>query len=306
MVDHTTWPDLTKSEMDTLDGIAQTGMCLATTTRQSVEDWILALAELRSNDRCNGPSFLRPFHIATLAAEMRVRGQPVEIPPKMVAYAARMHLWQAVGATSPKEVRENSPAGHFLPLRPLRNQDDVDETAVDLARIVEHQSGGQSSVESVEVALTELLNNCFDHSEQEGDNFGLTCAQAWPRGSLAQVAIVDTGVGIRQTLGANRALSERLASENACQLATEYGVSGKLGKGHSGFGLTLANDILRQNGGRLAVVSGYELYFSGPNERRSVRLVHPWRGTVVIFEWRTDRDLSSRAVYANWPDSEIE
>jgi signal transduction histidine kinase len=182
----------------------------------------------------------------------------------------------------------------------------VDETAVDLARIVEHQSGGQSSVESVEVALTELLNNCFDHSEQEGDNFGLTCAQAWPRGSLAQVAIVDTGVGIRQTLGANRALSERLASENACQLATEYGVSGKLGKGHSGFGLTLANDILRQNGGRLAVVSGYELYFSGPNERRSVRLVHPWRGTVVIFEWRTDRDLSSRAVYANWPDSEIE
>ena len=62
----------------------------------------------------------------------------------------------------------------------------------------------------------------------------MLCAQVWAGGRKAQIALVDTGIGIRTSLGLNATYTQRLSSENACEMATEYGVTGKPGKGHAG------------------------------------------------------------------------
>src|SRR3546814_2403799 len=74
---------------------------------------------------------------------------------------------------------------------------------------------------------------------------GFVCAQTWYRDSRAQVAIADSGIGIRSSLTESLDLAKRLAKQNACELATEYGISSKLGRGHAGYGLTLARDLAR-------------------------------------------------------------
>ena len=271
------------------------------TTISDVAEWLLCLAALRSDSRCASPSFYRPYHFATLAAEMRLNRKTYTLPRELENYATRMHLWQAIERPPPRKIQESDSAGSFIPLTSLRDAREVDRTATELSEIVDQQSGGETSTHGVYTALAELLNNCFDHSEIKDGHFGLVCAQAWPRGRLAQVAIVDTGAGIRRTLSENANLKDRLASENACEMATQYAISGKLGRGHSGYGLTLARDILRGNSGRLIVFSGFEAFYSGPDRVIRQRLRHAWQGTAIIFEWRTDKDLSALAVYDGWP-----
>jgi len=284
--------------------VTKRGIDLVPTSLSDVENWLRCLAALRADSSCPSPSFYRPYHFAMLAAEMRLNRGSFKLPIDIQKYATRMHLWQAIERTPPTSVGEWNPSGKFIPLTALRDAGEVDRIATELSEIVDYQSGGETSLRGVYSALAELLNNCFDHSESADGHFGLVCAQAWPRGRMAQVAIVDSGAGIRRTLSANASLRRRLASENACELATQYAISGKLGNGHSGYGLTLARDILRGNSGRLIVLSGFEAFYSGPNQVLSQRLMHAWPGTVIIFEWRTDKDLSARAVYDGWPEIE--
>src|SRR3546814_14318315 len=83
---------------------------------------------------------------------------------------------------------------------------------------------------------------------------GFVCAQTWYRDSRAQVAIADSGIGIRSSLTESLDLAKRLAKQNACELATEYGISSKLGRGHAGYGLTLARDLAQQTPGSMLFV----------------------------------------------------
>src|SRR3546814_14560916 len=102
--------------------------------------------------------------------------------------------------------------------------------------------------------LAELLGNCHHHARTDDGLHGLACAQTWYRDSRAQVAIADSGIGIRSSLTESLDLAKRLAKQNACELATEYGISSKLGWGHAGYGLTLARDLAQQTTGSMFFV----------------------------------------------------
>jgi len=152
------------------------------------------------------------------------------------------------------------------------------------------------------VALTEILGNCFAHAAVTPNCKGMTCAQTWPRGNLVQIAVVDPGIGIRASLSENDRLKPRLSKENACELATELNVTGKPNAGHSGYGLTVAKELMAHNGGNFVLMSGTEAYRRQAD--REIRRDLPgasWHGTIVVLEWRTDRPLDIGAVYESWP-----
>lgn len=274
------------------------------TSHHEIQVWLSELDRFCNEGRCQSPRFWKPYHFLTLALRAKARGMTgLTLPDEFEGYAARMGLWEAVGLEPPCRVGRQDPSGRFLPVEALRNYGLVDQSADSLAEITRQQSATISE-ESLRITLLELLNNCFDHAEPDSDLFGLACAQTWPRGNLAQIAIADLGIGVRATLERGGLLAGRLHQENACLLATEYGVTGKPDDHHSGYGLTLAAEIAENNGGRLLVVSGTEIALCTQGGRFATHVDAPWPGTLLVFEWRTDQPLDADAVYRSWPTPE--
>ncbi|WP_156885255.1 ATP-binding protein [Acidihalobacter ferrooxydans] len=272
-----------------------------------IESWLISLEQLSDHKKCKAPSFLRPYHFVTTALLAKSRGfNGLKLPGNLEAYATRMNLWTAAGLKSPIAVNQRNPLGRFLPIQSFTDKACVDTSANHLANILGRQSPSvdADSSQSLHIAMIELLNNCFDHAGESSPGlYGQACAQAWPSGNLAQIAIADAGEGIRHTLSGNPSVSPRLVHENACLLATELGVTGKLND-HSGYGLALARDVLVSNGGRLIVISGTEFALCSSNGISVRSTKTPWKGSLIIFEWRTDRPLDVTAVYESWPLAE--
>ena len=269
--------------------------------------WLEALSSWEKGHDLRHPNFVKPFHLVTLALAARRggRGAAVQLPPgDLENYAARMHLWEAAGVNPPVEVNKHDPRGYFLPAQPLHNQGRVLEVADKLVEIAPKATDA-SSRDSLRDVIHELVENCFTHSAPKDDLFGVACAQAWPQGELAQVAIADPGVGIRATLEQNPDYQGELERGNACEIATRYGVSGKTYLGHhSGYGMTLARDAVTANGGTFVVVSQGEMVVHTSSATYPLHTGPGWAGTLVVIEWRLDRPLSVRDVYQSWPTPE--
>lgn len=213
-----------------------------------------------------------------------------------------MGLHEAAGISPPKSIRSPSdPVGRFCPIVRLVNEFAVALVAEDLCRICANQAVSRKTVEALGSSIAELLENCYAHAKTGESGFhGLAAAQAWVYGDLAQIAIVDAGIGIRARLMDNPKLHSLLRTANACELATRYGVTADESC-HGGYGLTLAKDLLRANGGNLIVVSKNEAVCCNEKGVFSSRLKASWEGTLVIFEWDTSRPLDIKSVYDSWP-----
>lgn len=223
------------------------------------------------------------------------------MPEEIAGYASRMQLWQAIGLQPPADVNARDPRGKFVPLARLDDPDVVLDRAVDLAAISTAYGADRETTNSLEVSLQEIMNNCFAHAEIGAELQGLACAQSWPRGHLAQIAIADHGVGIRRSLSANPDLKARLDAGNACELATQLGVTSKPNMGHAGYGLALTRQLLAANGGTLLVQSGTEWFITNGITAREGSSLCLWPGTLIVLEWNCRKPLRVKDVYQSWP-----
>lgn len=274
------------------------------TTTKEVQQWLSSLNDLQKTKSCRAPEFLRPFHFVTLALVLKAnRAGHLELPDTIKQYATRMHLWEAVGLTPPIKIAENSSKGRFVPIETLKSRDQTEDCAKRVAEITAHTSMDTEAKESLGIALSELMDNCFAHAGVEGGLHGLACAQYWPKGNLLQVAIADMGMGIRESF--RRADSEemRLRAEesNCCSLATELHASSKLHNGHAGYGLALTRQLAENNGGVLGLYSGNEWHHHSNGNSQSGTQCVGWKGTLVLVEFDTTKSISTQQVYQNWP-----
>jgi anti-sigma regulatory factor (Ser/Thr protein kinase) len=258
------------------------------TTPDDVIDWHRKLAVLFADGTCNDRSFLRPFHFVMLALAAKTHNpSELTLPEHLCNYAARMDLWEAIGLEPPIVVGRRDPRGHFLPIQPLHDSETVFATADALAEIARPNAADAETINSLSTALIELLNNCFDHAAVDDNLWGLACAQAWPNGGRAQIAIADAGVGVA-SLSRNPALRGRL-SGNACELATELHVTGDPSGQHAGYGLTLARQLIELNGGTFILLSGQEWVCSG---NRRISTGHMPSRSIQIFDRHCSRRLA--------------
>jgi anti-sigma regulatory factor (Ser/Thr protein kinase) len=264
--------------------------------------WVQQLEQLALHNKCESPAFLRPHHFVALALTLWQHGYyNLTVPKKLQGYAARMHLWDALGMQAPTSVVENDPGDRFVPLVRLDDANNVDETAKRLARVARCYGADEKTTDSLATSMMEIIGNCFAHAEVSAPLKGVACAQSWPQGGLAQIAIGDAGIGIRPSLSANPDLVHRLKSENSCELATELGVTSKPKKGHAGYGLALTRQLLSRAGGRLLVLSCEEWFSCSGENLAAGRLPTPWQGTIAVLEWSTRSPLRVREVYDSWP-----
>ncbi|MFZ7319701.1 ATP-binding protein [Comamonas jiangduensis] len=274
------------------------------TTTQEVQQWLSNLSDLQRTKSCRAPEFLRPFHFVTLALVLKAnRADHIELPDTIKQYATRMHLWEAVGLQPPIKVAENSSRGRFIPIETLQSRDHTDACARRVTEITAHTSMCKEAKESLSIALSELMDNCFAHARVEGGLHGLACAQYWPKGNLLQVAIADMGIGIRESfkVADSDEMKRRAENSNCCSLATELHASSKLHNGHAGYGLALTRQLAENNGGVLGLYSGNEWHHHANGDSQCGSECAGWGGTLVLVEFDTTKGISTQQVYQNWP-----
>ncbi|HFL5760581.1 hypothetical protein [Stenotrophomonas maltophilia] len=272
-------------------------------------DWQQQLENLRVHRKCEGPNFFMPYHFATMALVVKEMGPgKLILPDDITEYAAKLRLWEAIGQNSPLIVERRPASTRYHDLTPLRSTADVDNAASAIAQMLTSHSDSCTSEtrNDLYVMLAELLGNCYAHARTQDGLHGLACAQTWYKESRAQFAIADSGIGIRKSLEENADLLHRLAEMNACTLACELGVSSKLGKGHQGYGLTVACDMARRTPGSILFVQSCDeaIFVENGVVQEISSFRHGFSGTLVVFEWDMDTKLDLAEVYANWPQSQ--
>ncbi|MBS0358849.1 MAG: sensor histidine kinase [Proteobacteria bacterium] len=287
-------------------------LIMETTQYEDIEHWIHQLENLATGTAIC-PDFLRPFHLVTLALFIKKLGwTELCLPEELSAYAGSMGLFDVIDMAPPSNMKKSSARSGSCELRPFipetqqQKEYYIDDIASNLTTMMyPHMPSYHQNIESLKICLTEIIGNSFDHAEQKNGLPGLACAQRWPKGNLAQIAVVDSGIGIRKSLHLNEDLHTSLNSMNSCELASQYGITSKPNAGHSGYGLALIKDLMQQNSGTYILLSGNELYYaSGNDQMQSYLLDISWKGTLLIFEWRIDQHLDVGAVYNNWPHPE--
>ncbi|WUR14702.1 ATP-binding protein [[Empedobacter] haloabium] len=272
------------------------------TSGPDIEYWLNQLKLMQMMRECEAPRFLKPFHLATLAHILRQEGVgALALPKKVGDYADTMQLWDALEITSPFGPKNRQAAGRYYPIQLLRDETLIEESADALKELFQSVCDSPETLDGVHTMLRELIGNCFAHSAVKDGLYGVICAQVWQGGRKAQIALCDSGIGIRASLSENALLLEKLQHSNSCDLATEYGITSKPGKGHSGYGLAVARGLLQQNLGMLYVRSGNEVFRVCRGRASSATVADQWAGTLLVIEWDLDNPVDISALYDSFP-----
>lgn len=128
-------------------------------------------------------------------------------------FASHMGYWKSAGLDYGKFPGEAQGASHYLPITALDTQDIrrraksagmhhsflLDRDAKPLSEVL-CQDAGQGLAKTVAYSLRELFRNAVEHSTATTIWY---CAQYWPAKNLVELAILDEGIGIRQSLAEN-------------------------------------------------------------------------------------------------------
>lgn len=172
-------------------------------------------------------------------------------------YLTRMGLLEFLNINSDINVIEHEPTGRFIPLTQIKNSGELTQFVTDMIPLL-HLEPKQS--ESISHIVTELVRNVLEHSGS--DNGAILCAQYYKKSNSIRLGIVDTGVGIKETI--NFSYPTR-ADMDAIQLALTPGITGTTKKEggtefNAGAGLFLIKSIACVNRDFFMIYSGNGMY----------------------------------------------
>jgi signal transduction histidine kinase len=263
---------------------------------------------------------IEPFSLAYVAAEIKryaslkyshgVKFQAVNY--QQHSYAAHMGFFKAFGLQYGNEPGEASGSSRYIPLTIL-NVEALKQEAIDsseyVGQIIEERSNelakiltqedNSDLVETLTFSFREIMRNVVEHSESEVLEF---CAQYWPTKHKVEIVVLDSGIGIKESLLRNPFLTINDDRE-AIQLSLMPSISGKMYKGvkinkknvwqNSGFGLYMTNRICRDGGSFFVCSNGAGLLLTKSNKQD---VSTSFRGTAIrmIIDTRNVSDLNKR------------
>ena len=222
-------------------------------------------------------------------------------------YAANMAFFRAFGLKYGREPNCVDGNDRFVPYTILRVQTVVDEATKEweaeqevierrsahLAEILAQQNSG-NLVDALTFSIREIMRNVYEHSKSKSIEY---CAQYWPLYNKVEIAIIDHGIGLKDSLKNNPHVQIENHSD-AVQQALMPAISSKNYKGavidtndpwhNSGFGLYMINRICRL-GGSLLICSGDHGIKLDENGKEHINLPHMCRGTAVRMVLNTSK-----------------
>lgn len=224
-------------------------------------------------------------------------------------YPAHMGFFQAFGLAHGNRPGEAPGNANYLPLTYLTVDainaqaaegyehigDVLDRESAKLARVLTRMDDG-ALVDTLTYSLREILRNVVEHSGSEQLAY---CGQYWPTRNRVEIAVLDTGMGIRTSLSANPHL--RMDSDrDAVQLALMPSISGKMFRGvrqrpndqwqNSGYGLYMTSRLCR-NGGDFFIASGASAIFLEPGSKTDYPCNIPGTALRLVLDTQRIGDL---------------
>ena len=182
-------------------------------------------------------------------------------------YQAHMGFFRMFGLEFGNAPDEASGSGRYEPIRFLSLEEIHREAAdeyLDVHEGIERRSQGLARmlvhenvpdvIETLGYCLREMIRNSLEHARVDGVWY---CAQYWPTRDLVELALLDQGIGIRESLARNPHLN-LATDEAALRQAVMPGVSGVAFKGakkqrndewrNSGYGLYMTSQLAGMDG----------------------------------------------------------
>lgn len=142
-------------------------------------------------------------------------------------------------------------------------------------------------VASLGAMAADLTENVLQHARSDGG--GVAALRTLPDGETVELAVADCGVGVRGSLVENPEFEDLGDDLSAIRAAVRPGATADPGSG-GGYGLFLARLVVRDNGGSIAIRSGYaEWNESNPDGQR---VCDHDLGTLIVVRARTDRPFN--------------
>jgi len=214
--------------------------------------------------------------------------EPAEAHGAAVGYLARMQFFPAVQQlldVAPQDVPEHPgrvlDRHVLLEVSIMRSEDAISGMLHKTGDILQNLRYTAPARGHVLEVLSELCSNVLMHSQSD---FGAVAAMQTYRDKKGRRFVVmgigDAGIGVRQSLGANPAMADRLHSDaQALGVAVQPGASRFAVGGHGG-GLPRVLDIARRYGGRVSLRSGSgSLIYHGEEHHRRTSVAPPLQGT---------------------------
>jgi hypothetical protein len=148
-----------------------------------------------------------------------------------------------------------------VPLQPITNQFTKEATVNDIVSIFYDYEARVQNSEAFKVMVSELCENVLAHSELSQP--GYICARVLEQSGTAEIAIADSGVGIKQSYlnGTNPTVKERIAKgASPLQIALDGLNSSKPQppkgslRSYYGFGLYIIRRLIEENEGQLFIL----------------------------------------------------
>jgi anti-sigma regulatory factor (Ser/Thr protein kinase) len=215
-------------------------------------------------------------------------------------YLTRMGLFDFIGIDDPviKDIKAHEPAGRMIPLRAIKDQNDLNEFLEELVPLL-HLQAVPRHVKAIQHIFSELIRNVLEHARTE--HGAVVCAQYFKKSNKIGIGIADTGIGLKKSITKSYKVKDDL---HAIQLALTPGITGTTNKPggsieNGGFGLFLIKSIAYVNGDYFNIISGDKMYKllkrvkrenegkiinlnSNPlEERYSTIDISPWQGVAV-------------------------
>jgi len=229
-----------------------------------------------------------------------------ECPPEMEQYLERIHFRRALHDRQ-IEVSED-PMDWAIGLTRI-NRDlpshQVTEKIYDIiATFIDLQPEAR---QALQILIAEMIENVHRHAEAPSDGFAV--AQVYPARLKMGIALVDAGMGIRNSLEgalprAHR--GEQRTDRDFLREACRLHVTSKPDR-HSGYGLYVLSEVVARNRGTFCLTSGRATLVGYQRKGNVVFDFHdhePWDGTIVSVIVNLHRDLPILDVYKRMPAPE--
>jgi hypothetical protein len=193
---------------------------------------------------------------------------PTNLPNNEIeSYAAHMGFFKGCNIHLGKKPGEAKGSPTYLPITKiddpgLLHGSEIEQRSLQLARqLTQRQEGGL--VKTLQYSFTEIIRNVAEHAQSP--DYWL-CAQYWPSRGEAEIALMDSGRGLRASLSQNPIIRPQLVDDReAIKYALMPGISGIMWNGkpqrdddiwqNSGFGLYMNYRICTE-GGSFFIASG--------------------------------------------------
>ncbi len=247
--------------------------------------------------------WVEPFSLLFLSSNIR-RFKAMKPASEFLAknfqrhsYAAHMGFFRTLNIDFGNQPGEAKGSDTYLPITILsirELQKEAAQKAIHTGQFLEHhamqlarlltQEDASNLVDTLTYTLREIMRNAVEHSESDSFQY---CGQYWQNRSTVQIAILDSGIGVKQSLSNNPNL-RIISDDQALRLSILPGISGKPLShkieeyddwGNSGYGLYLTKRLCTK-GGSFFICSGNKGLYSKANENEKY-LSSNFQGTAL-------------------------